>query len=89
MMRSNPYASYDLKLKNKGVVVYQKADKNGPVAGTVPDDLEVVHAHYATDGLNNDGETYWSVFCFRKPTDKEPFFHLSGFVLQNDLDFGE
>ena len=89
-MRSNPRDAYshDVKLKRKGVVMYQKADKNGPVSGTVPDDLEIVHTDYATDGLN-DGESYWSVFCFRKKTDKEPFFLLSGFVLQDDLDLGE
>src|SRR5262249_24003276 len=87
MMRSNPPNSYDLRLKKKGVIVYQKADKNGVVASAVPDDLEVVHVDYATVGLN-DEETYWSVFCFRKPTDEGPFFLLSGFVLQSDLDFG-
>jgi hypothetical protein len=87
MMRSKPYASYDLKLKKKGVVVYQKADKSGAVAGTVPDDLEVVQADYATDGLS-DGEIYWSVFCFRRNAGKGLFL-LTGFILQDDLDFGE
>ena len=88
MMRSTPPTSYDLKLKKKGVVVYQKADKNGPVAGTVPDDLEAVHVDYATVGLN-DGELYWNAFCFRKQTDKDPFFMLMGFILQDDLVFSE
>jgi hypothetical protein len=85
MTRSNPHASYDVRPKNKGMVVYQKADKNGPVAGKIPDDLEFVHADYATVGLN-DEEIYWSIFCFRAKTDKESFFLLSGFVLQDDLD---
>src|SRR5262249_33894584 len=87
MIRSNPFNPYDLKGKKKGVIVYQKADKNGLIAGTVPDDLKVVHPDYATIGLN-DQETYWSVYCFRKRTDKEPFFMLAGFVLEDDLDFG-
>lgn len=86
MMRSNPSSSYEFKLKKKGVIVYEKADQNGPVAGTVPDDLEIVHPYYATVGLN-DEETYWSVFCFRDRDGDLPFFVLSGFVLQSDLDF--
>ena len=67
MVRSNPHASYDIKVKKKGVVIYQKADKNGPVAGTVPDDLETVHLDYATHGLN-DNDIYWSASCYRQPS---------------------
>jgi hypothetical protein len=85
-MRSNPFASSEIKVKKKGVIVYKKADKNGPIAGTIPDDIEVVNTDYATDGLN-DNEVYWSIFCFRKKDEKQEFFILSGFVLQDDLDF--
>ena len=84
-MRSSPFAAYECKVKKKGAVVYQKADKNGPVAGTVPDDLEVVQLEYATEGLNDD-EVYWNAFCYRKETKDEPLFILIGFILQSDLD---
>ena len=68
------------------MVIYQKADKNGPVAGTVPDDLETVRLDYATDGLN-DNDIYWSAFCYSQPSNDKPFLLLSGFILQDDLDF--
>jgi hypothetical protein len=71
--------------RQKGEVVHKKADKNGPVASTLPNDLEVAHVNYATDGLN-DGEAYWNVFCFRPKTDKAPLVILSGFVSQDDFD---
>jgi hypothetical protein len=87
MMRSHPYGRYDVRLKKRGVVVYDKADKNGPVAGTIPDDIETVMIDYATDGLS-DEEVYWNVSCFREKSDAAPFFMIHGFVLQEDLETG-
>ena len=86
MMRANPYYLYECKLKKKGIIVYEKADKNRAVAGTLPDNLEVVQLVYATEGLN-DNEVYWSVFFYRNKTEDEPSSFLSGFILQSDLDF--
>jgi len=85
-MRDGLYGSYEINVKKKGVVVYQKADKNGPVSGTIPDDINVVHITYATDGLTDD-DVYWSSFCYKEKTDTQPFFMLSGYILQDDLDF--
>jgi hypothetical protein len=82
MMKSLSGSRYELKLKSSGLNVYEKADKAGPVAGKVPDGVEIITVEYSTRGLN-DEEIYWYVFYFRK----EPLLMLMGYMLESDLVF--
>jgi len=88
MMKNRPFSTHDVKLKKNDVTVYTKADKNGPKAGIIPDDIELVMVSYATIGLNDD-DIYWSITCFRRKAGDLPLFLLSGFVLQEDLELAE
>jgi hypothetical protein len=66
----------------KGARIYEKADKNGELAGELPEDAKV-RVEYATQGLN-DEDWYWSVW-YAKP--EGPLNVISGYMLESDLSF--
>lgn len=75
--------NFTVKLKTKGAKLYEKADKGGTEAGSLPDGVDTVSVEYAVKGLNDDG-FYWHALFYQK----DPFLMISGFVDQEDLDFG-
>jgi hypothetical protein len=75
----------DVKMK-AGIKIYEKADKTGVVAGTLPEGEGTLSISYATQGLN-DEDWYWNVFFIKKV--EEEIVYISGYALEADLNIDE
>jgi hypothetical protein len=58
--RGPDYNNYVCKLRQSGVPIYEKADRNSKVIGTTPVAVTELFVEYTVSGLRNDG-LYWKV----------------------------
>jgi hypothetical protein len=84
--RYMPEPSYEDVKVEAGMKIYEKADKNSAVAGTLPEGADTLSIGYATQGLNDD-ECYWTAFFVK--TEGEKTIIVIGYALQDDLKLDE
>lgn len=73
------YRNYYVNLKNEMAPIYEKAEKNSKVVGTVPAGIKKVYVDSKTPALDGD-DIFWSV----RHIEKE--FHLYGYIDNSDVE---
>jgi hypothetical protein len=79
--------SFAARLRRPHTTVYKKADRNGEVEGITKEGLQEILLYYATPGLKDEG-TYWRVAHLEREDPLGAPHFLSGYVREEDLDFG-